>query len=542
MRVMIVVEELLFLVFRFFFCCCCCVAVFFYLCIRFFSFFLCVCVWTVGKGVRGERVAVVAGKGKGKGGKEMSLHRSLFYRCGRRTGSTLLASRPCVCAVRHYQQPTVCLLRPRKLSQVKQEPLFPGMYRRVRKFEGEHTYEYGRHSFAILREGSTFAVLPLGCLAVYAASFFTALPFEVQAVYFALLLVVSRCFARGRQNRERKDLTDRHVVVSGGTSGIGRETAAQLAAMGADVTVLARDGPHVEKAMAYIRRSARSEAQQIRFTALDLSDFIAVRDYCKRARQQNMGVDIFVNSAGLMQQRQTMTRFGDDEQLAVNLLGPFLLTEGFLPLVAKTGGRIVYVACSAHVAVKGNIVATYLSGRGMWSPRVRNKFDGLEQYGFTKLGCIYHAQDLAVRSYTSTTNTLTRSTATPSNSNNNKNSLQNHSNGSSSNNNTSPRYTTCVAVPGGVLTNLYRHVPLAATFRWGRYFYMLFMRTAREGSQVVVNCCVRDELVNGGYYQNCRYSPTGLSAAACSVQERQSVLAWVWRKMQPYMRWEGGQV
>ncbi|KEG09544.1 putative short chain dehydrogenase/reductase [Trypanosoma grayi] len=462
-----------------------------------------------------------------------------------RTGLLAPGRRCCWDGVRHYHQQTACLLRPRKLSQAKQTPLYPGMYRRVKKFEGEHTYDYGRHTFTILREGSTFAILPLGCILAYAATYlapFAALPFGLQASYLVVLLGISRLSARGRRNRERRDLTGRHVVVTGGTSGIGRETAAQLAAMGADVTVLSRNGPHVDAAMAYIRRFARGEAQQVRFTALDLADFIAVRDYCKRARQQKMSVDILVNNAGLMHQQQVFSRFGDDEQLAVNLLGPFLLTEGLLPLVTVSGG----VACSAHVAVKGNIVSTYLSGRGLWSPRVRDKFDGLEQYGFTKLGCIYHAQDLAVRSYsdassvvphviTTTTPTTTHGRiAIQTSSNASSRGDENNANGDGA----APQYTTCVAVPGGVVTSLYRHVPLAATFRWGRYVYLLFMRSAREGSQVVVNCCVREELVNGGYYQNCRYSPSGLSAAACSVGERKSVLAWVRRKMQPYMRWE----
>ncbi|RNF20041.1 putative short chain dehydrogenase/reductase [Trypanosoma conorhini] len=445
-------------------------------------------------------------------------------------------------SVRHYQQHTMRLLRPRKLSQAKQQPLFPGMCRRVKRFEGEHTYNYGYHTYAILRESSTFLVLPGGFLAVYVATFFVAFPFQLQVMYSLLLFAFSRYIARGRRNREWKDLSDRHVIVTGGTSGIGRETASQLASMGADVTVLSRDGPHVEAAMAYIKRSAKSEAQQIRFTALDLTDFIAIRDYCKRAQHQRMLVDILVDNAGLMQQQQVMSRFGDDEQLAVNLLGPFLLTEGLLPLVAENGGRVVYVSCSAHVAVKGNIVSTYLSGRGLWSPRVRDRFDGLEQYGFTKLGCIYHAQDLAVRSYANAAKplastvpaTATFATAAANKSDNNG-PQKNDANDGGGN---TPRYTTCVAVPGGVVTNLYRHVPLATTFRWCRYLYLLFMRTAREGSQVVVNCCVREELVNGGYYQNCRYSPSGLSAAACNVDERQSVLAWVRRKMQPYMRWE----
>ncbi|CBH13710.1 short-chain dehydrogenase, putative [Trypanosoma brucei gambiense DAL972] len=472
----------------------------------------------------------------------------------------------CYClyeSCRSYRQ-TPSLFPPRKLSQAKQKPLFPGMYRTVRLFDGEHTYHYGRHTYTIMRESLTFAIIPLGCVAAYAATYFdpfAAVPLELQGAYLVFLLIGSRLYARGRSCRTVKDLTGRHAVVTGGTSGIGKETAARLAAAGADVTVLARSSSHAEAAITYIRRSAHCEGQVVQFTPLDLSDFLAVRDYCRRLRHTNTRLDILVNCAGVMHQRQVMSRCGDDEQLAVNLLGPYLLTEGLLPLIAESGGRIVNVSCSAHVAVRGNIVQTYLSGRGVWSPRVRGKFDGLEQYGLTKLGCIYHAQELASRSYHSTTkgnasfcptdtsHPSLGSSAINKGSNLNLYHYKHNSGNRASNNNDSgdaggddeagaPNYTTCVAVPGGVVTGIYRYVPLAATFRWFRWIYLLFMRSAREGSQTVVDCCLRDDIVNGGYYQNCRYAPSGLSAAACNIEERKNVLTWVRRKMQPYMQWD----
>ncbi|KAG8344223.1 short chain dehydrogenase KR domain [Trypanosoma vivax] len=438
---------------------------------------------------------------------------------------------------RHYGS-TAFFLAPRKLSHIRQEPLFPGARHSVKAFDGEYVYDYGRHTFTIIKESFTFAVIPLGCIVAYTATFFepfAAVPVHFQGLYLALVLLASRLCARGRRHRCWKNLTNRHVIVTGGTSGIGRETAAQLAAMGADVTIVARKGPQVTSVLNYVRSFAPNKEQRILFTPLDLCDFIAVRDFCKRARQDSMRVDILVNNAALMHQKQMMSRFGDDEQLAGNLLGPYLLTEGLLPLVARSGGRVVYVSCSAHVAVRGNIVSTYLSGRGLWSPRIRGKFDGLEQYGFTKLGCIYHAQELAIRSYSRTTSAVALLTLDGGP----VASLSRDKNGSGDACNSGmPSYTTCVAAPGAVITSLYRHVPLAITLRLFRYLYLLVMRSACDGSQAVVNCCVREELVNGGYYQNCRHTPSGLSAAACSASERKSVLAWVRRKMQPYMVWD----
>ncbi|KAG5504080.1 hypothetical protein GH5_04942 [Leishmania sp. Ghana 2012 LV757] len=455
---------------------------------------------------------------------------------------------------------------PRSISHVKQKPLFPGMYRRVSMFEGEHVYNYGRHTFTIMRDSVAMGIIPAGCILgciLNQVPSLPAIPFEVQCVCMAGLFVLSRLMAAGRRNRCTKDLTGRHVVLTGGTSGIGKATAAQLAKMGANVTIIAKDSSHAAAALGYVRSHAKnSEEQQIILHTLNLEDFIAVREYCKRARQSHRSIDILVNAAGVLQQKHVTTRFGDDMQLAINFLGPYLLTEGLLPLVEAARGRIVYVACAAHVGVKGNVVKTYLCGRGVWSPRVADKFDGLEQYGFTKLGNIFHAQELALRSYpqlekNSVSSRLTRrqqaigaaggrkqpSTRRSAYAAAAEAAAASQASGTGVAAATEivdiePRFTCCACSPGGVVTNLYRSIPFAVTFKYLYCLYILIMRTAWEGSQTVVNCCVRDDFKNGGYYMNTRYQPAGLSAAACDVAERDQVMAWVYHKMKPYMKWD----
>lgn len=447
-----------------------------------------------------------------------------------------------VCKGRLHCATAMCgtrtVLGPKRMSNIQQKPLFPGIRKDVTKFEGQYTFSYGTHSMMLLRESGVAAVIPAGIALPFLLSYyatFPVVPLEWKAVYFAGVLLLTRLLAKGPRNTVVKDLTGRHIVVTGGTSGVGREAAAQFAAMGADVTVIARDSDHVESAMQYIRSAFRGppeSAPTIRFQALNLSDFIAVRDYCKRARQSRQGIDVLVNGAGVLQQFQVTTRFGDDMQLAVNFLGPYLLTEGLLPLVEATQGRVVYVSCSAHVGVKGNIVSTYLTGRGVWSPRVANKFDGLEQYGFTKLGNIYHAQDLAIRSYPDPARHSTlrlaaraatgaKAAAAPSRADEEE-----------------PAFTTCACNPGGVITNIYRDVAMSRVFHYFYYLFYLFMRSPREGSQTIVNCAIRDEIKTGGYYMNTRYRPEGLSAAACNAKEREQVMAWTRRKMLPYMKWD----
>jgi len=88
------------------------------------------------------------------------------------------------------------------------------------------------------------------------------------------------------------------------------------------------------------------------------------------------------------------------------------------------------------------------------------------------------------------------------------------------------------------MTNLYRSVQWSGTFHYLAPLYLLIMRTAWEGSQTVVNCCVRDEIRNGGYYMNTKYQPSGLSKTACDVAEREQVMAWAYSKMKSYMKWD----
>ncbi|KAG5477839.1 hypothetical protein LSCM1_05141 [Leishmania martiniquensis] len=455
---------------------------------------------------------------------------------------------------------------PRSISHVKQEPLFPGMFRHVSMFEGEHIYDYGHHTFTIMRDSAAMGVIPAGCILGGIVTHMRSLPvipFEVQAVFMGGLIVLSRLMAAGRRNRCRKDLTGRHVVLTGGTSGIGKATAAQLAEMGANITIIGRDSPHAAEAIGYVRSHAKNSAEQrIDLHTLNLEDFIAVREYCKRARQSHRPIDILVNAAGVLQEKPVTTRFGDDMQLATNFLGPYLLTEGLLPLVEAARGRIVYVACAAHVGVKGNAVKTYLSGRGVWSPRVADRFDGFEQYGFTKLGNIFHAQQLALRSYprpdkSSVSSRLTRKQQTIEAAGGCKQptlrrfgytataeaALASQTSGTDAAGSIEtadiePRFTCCACSPGGVVTNLYRSIPLAVSFRYLYYLYILIMRTAWEGSQTVVSCCVRDDFKNGGYYMNTRYQPAGLSKTACDVAERDQVMTWAHQKMKPYMKWD----
>lgn len=439
------------------------------------------------------------------------------------------------------------LYGPKKLSQAKQKEVFPGLRREIRKFEGEHTFSHAKNNFTVMKEGKALFVLPAMFAIMSVVQYFFPLPefcntWTFFGGYLLLSCAAARWTAMGRRNRIQADLTGKYCIITGATSGMGLATAKQLVAMGCHVHILARESPKVPKVLEEIRSCAKpnnnnntnegdssSSSSLVTFTAIDLADLVAVRDFTRRAKDKLPPVDLLINNAGVLRSSFVTTRFGDDEMLVVNFLAPYLLTEGLLPQIKAAHGRIVNVSGSAHVAVKKLAVAKYLAGRGVWKDAT--KYDGLEQLGFTKLGLIYHTQMLAIRSYPvaplkqqqSASRHAQAAIATGQQQPLQPTSLD-------------PDFTVCAVTPGGVVTHFYRHVPMGVLFQYLYYLFILCMRTPWEGSQTIVNSAVRRDLVNGGYYMDCRYMPTALSEAACNVEERRGVMEWIAKKLDAYLK------
>ena len=139
------------------------------------------------------------------------------------------------------------------------------------------------------------------------------------------------------------DLTGSTALITGATSGIGKATAHQLAALGAHVIVSGRDQAHGDAVVATIR-SAGGAAD---FVAADLHDEASVRHLAVRAIELGGGhVDSLVNSAGIFPFGATVdTTAADlDEVFAVNVKAPYLLVAALAPAMAERGrGAIVNV-------------------------------------------------------------------------------------------------------------------------------------------------------------------------------------------------------
>jgi NAD(P)-dependent dehydrogenase (short-subunit alcohol dehydrogenase family) len=142
-------------------------------------------------------------------------------------------------------------------------------------------------------------------------------------------------------------LVGRTALVTGGTGGIGLETALGLARLGARVTIVGRDRARGEAAVAHIR--AGSGNDEVRLVLADLASLDQVRDLAERFAAENERLDVLVNNAAGLFAERWETAEGHEATLALTHLSPALLTHLLLPLLrAGAPARIVNVSDGAH--------------------------------------------------------------------------------------------------------------------------------------------------------------------------------------------------
>ena len=185
------------------------------------------------------------------------------------------------------------------------------------------------------------------------------------------------------------DMQGKTVVVTGGNSGIGFETASALAGMGARVVVTARNADKGRAALAAIAQRVGGEAQ-VQLVVFDLADLSSVRRGAAEVLEQAPRLDVLVNNAGLVLSERSETVDGFEATFATNHLGPFLLTNLLLErIMASSPVRIVNVASTAHSAARKGIPFDDLQSE--------KKYATMRVYGQSKLANILFTQELARR-------------------------------------------------------------------------------------------------------------------------------------------------
>ncbi|HXO50908.1 MAG TPA: SDR family NAD(P)-dependent oxidoreductase [Mycobacterium sp.] len=148
------------------------------------------------------------------------------------------------------------------------------------------------------------------------------------------------------------DQTGRTAVITGANTGLGYETAAALAAKGADVVLAVRN---LDKGTEAARRIEQgTPGAQVTVQELDLTSLDSVRAAADELRSNHESIDLLINNAGVMFTPRSTTKDGFEWQFGTNHLGHFALTNLLLDRVlAATGSRIVTVSSQGHRFVRG---------------------------------------------------------------------------------------------------------------------------------------------------------------------------------------------
>lgn len=143
------------------------------------------------------------------------------------------------------------------------------------------------------------------------------------------------------------DLSGQTIVVTGGSAGLGVETARVLAACGAQIVSVVRDEAKGSAAAETIRQSVPSA--DIEIAVLDLFDLASVRRGADDIAKRFPRIDRLINNAGVMACPLGRTAQGLDTQLGTNHLGHFVLTARLIPaLLAGAPARIVNLSSAGH--------------------------------------------------------------------------------------------------------------------------------------------------------------------------------------------------
>lgn len=137
------------------------------------------------------------------------------------------------------------------------------------------------------------------------------------------------------------------IVITGATSGIGLESAVQLARQGHHLVLVGRDAAKTEATVQQVRE--RGGSATVEAALGDFASQTSVRALAADLLTRLPRIDVLVNNAGTVYAKRVETEDGIEATLAVNHLGPFLLT-GLLRdrLVASAPARIVNVASVGH--------------------------------------------------------------------------------------------------------------------------------------------------------------------------------------------------
>ena len=171
------------------------------------------------------------------------------------------------------------------------------------------------------------------------------------------------------------DLRGKTIVITGPTSGLGKEVARQLAPTGANLVLVARNE---EKCARVIEEIAPlCTGSKPIFVRAEMGDLESVRSACLLMQQLFSHVDVLIHNAGALLNTRQVSPQGIEQTVASHVVGPFLMTTLLLPLMH--GGRVVTVSSGGMYT---SALPAFDHGESLEMPV--HKYNGSKQYAIAK--------------------------------------------------------------------------------------------------------------------------------------------------------------
>uniref|UniRef100_UPI00398F6B89 dehydrogenase/reductase SDR family member 13-like n=1 Tax=Pristiophorus japonicus TaxID=55135 RepID=UPI00398F6B89 len=278
------------------------------------------------------------------------------------------------------------------------------------------------------------------------------------AIMVAVYVLIYYNFIKGVQCKSDTSLRGKTVIVTGANTGLGKETALDMARRGARVILACRCKQRAESAVFDIRK--KSGNNKVIFMQLDLASLKSVRAFAENFLKSEPQLHILINNAGIGGSNNK-TADGFNMVWGVNHLGHFLLTQLLLDRLKQCApSRIVVLASKAYRI--GKIDFNDLD------PPHNGIIQGFQNYSFSKLCNILFARELA-------------------------NCLEGTN-------------ITCYSVhPGCVNTEVFRDLKF-----WQKVLFVpiiaLFFQTPADGAQTSIYCAVQEDIekFSGRYFADCK--------------------------------------
>jgi NAD(P)-dependent dehydrogenase (short-subunit alcohol dehydrogenase family) len=192
-------------------------------------------------------------------------------------------------------------------------------------------------------------------------------------------------FYHHKKIRIKESMKGKIVIITGATSGIGKETARGLAQLGATVVITTRDVQKGEQTKQELVQTTKNNNIDVLFC--DLSSFTSIRDCCREFLKRYTALHVLINNAGIVEYHRRESKDGIENTIAVNYLAPFLMTNLLLDRLKKSApARIINLTSGLH---SGTIHFDDLE--------FNHGFSGMKVYGHSKLAIILFTRLLAER-------------------------------------------------------------------------------------------------------------------------------------------------